>query len=254
MGDIGMIEWRKVWVYKMHDNPPASEQWKWWILLPDWMAVNDIYAAWEVERFLSMEKHLKQTDVLFDIGTENAWQTMVYGKFVNPVNIVLIEPSEEYWPNIKTLWRKNFTNLEPLACYAGLFSNKTTSKVTLPKHAFPLESDGNLTTLMTYKYIHEHGNEVAQIKIDDYVKETGITPTALTMDTEGAELPILKGATKTLKANDLKVWVSVHPELGKKNYNYTKKDLMTFMKKCGYSGEFLATDHEEHWYFTKDKK
>lgn len=221
--------------------------------MPDWLAEWDVYGDWEVERMDSMRDNLKKGEVLFDIGTEVGWLNIVYAQFVGPENMVLIEPTAEFWSNIMHTWQHNF-KVPPLACHFGLISDKTTSNFVLPLHTYPAEAEGELINKLAYRYIHEHGDRLPQITIDDYCAKTGIKPDALTMDTEGSELLILKGAEKTLKARNLKVWVSIHPELGERDYGVKPQQVHDFMAECGYKGEYLATDHEEHWYFTKGTK
>lgn len=245
------VVWVKRPIIKMHDNPPPESQWRYGLLMPDWLAEWDVYADWERARFLSMEEHLSQGDVLFDIGTELGWQSIIYAQFVGPENMVLIEPAGTMWPNIKAVWERNYPYDPPLACHYGLMSDKTTSNFVLPKHLFPAEAEGSLTHNVAYKYIHEHALRMPQITIDDYVERTGIMPDALTMDVEGAELLVLRGAKATLESKDLNVWVSIHPELAEKDYGYTPEELLEFMAECGYSGVHLASDHEEHWCFLK---
>lgn len=246
------VKWVERPIIKMHDNPPAESQWEYKVIMPDWLALWDIYGDWEVERFNSMRDNLTKGDVLFDIGAEIGWQSIIYAQFVGPENMVLMEPAGVLWPNIMHTWRNNFPSIDPLACHYGLISNKTTSNWVMPKHLFPAEAEGPLVHQLTYKYIHEHALRMPQITIDDYVELTGIKPDALTMDTEGSELLILQGAEKNLKSRNLKVWVSVHDELSNRDYNLTAKSLHQFMANCGYKGTLLATDHEEHWYFTKE--
>ena len=81
-----------------------------------------------------------------------------------------------------------------------------------------------------------------------------IFPTALTIDVEGAELLVLWGAEKTLAENSLKVWVSIHEDLMERDFGRTTHEVHTFMEGLGYSGEHLATDHEEHYFYTKEAK
>lgn len=248
-----------VWVHhpiiKMHDNPPADSQWEYKVWMPDWLAEWDVYGDWEVERFNSMRDNLKQGDVLFDIGAELGWQSIIYAQFVGPENMVLIEPSAKMWPNIKATWYKNFPKQKPLACFVGLISDETSNLVTtLDPGVFPEQASGQLVHLVSYNYIHEDGNKIQQITLDDYCEFTGIVPDALTMDIEGGELLVLRGAERTLRNYNLKVWVSIHDELGKKFYGFSADDIHKFMAECGYKGQHLATDHEEHWYFTKAAK
>lgn len=241
--------WHLVKVLKECDDCPPDMSYKFQLFLPEPLASWDIFDYWEKERFLSMEKHLEYGDTLFDIGTEQGWCNLIYAQFVGPENMVLIEPTPEFWPNIKETWLKNFPRKLPKAFYDGLFSDKTTEIRKSLWTTWPQAAYGDLIDRNSYKYIHEHGDIVPQITIDEYVRCSKIVPTALTMDTEGSELVILRGATKILKAHHPKVWVSIHPDMSREWYNTTKDELLQFMEKLGYKAEHLATDHEEHWYF-----
>lgn len=209
----------------------------------------DVWDYWERERIESMRTHLKRGDILFDIGTEQGWCNLAYARMVGAENMVLIEPTPEFWPNIKALWEKNFDK-QPLAFYDGLMGENTSDKRTSFK-SWPDSSTGNLIDRNKYVYLHEEHQDVPEITVDEYVKRTGIVPTALTMDTEGSELLILKGAEKTLRDNDLKVWVSIHPDLGLRDYGVKADDTIAYMKGLGYDSEYLATDHEVHTRFYK---
>lgn len=215
----------------------------------------DVWDYWERERIESMREHLKKGDILFDIGTEQGWCNLVYAKMVGPENMVLIEPTPEFWPNIQALWEKNYPSIKPLACLNALASDKTRNayspSVVFPKNMWPGESEGDIIDRNSYKYIAQDGDTIPQIKIDDYVELSGIVPAALTMDTEGAELLILKGAEKTLRNYKLKVWVSEHDDLSKRDYDIDPDDIKNYMAGLGYSGEILSTDHERHVYYSK---
>jgi FkbM family methyltransferase len=246
------VKWVDTYITKTHDNPPMESQYLYKMKLPDWLAIWDVFAGWEFEHVLSMREHLKEGDILFDIGAEIGWQSVLFSKMVGAKNMVLIEPSSELWPNIKATWEKNCEE-KPLHCYDGFFSDKTTSNALMPLHLFPLASKGSLVKSLSYRNISEH-SEPTQITLDDYVKATGIIPNALTIDVEGAELLVLQGAEQTLKNYDLKIWLSIHPELIRKNYNVGDSKVHDFMHGLGYEGCYLAAPSEEHWYFKKEKK
>lgn len=212
--------------------------------LSDW----DVYDDWEKERIRSMRQHLEQGDILFDVGAEVGWMSVICGQMVHPSNMVLFEPTKEFWPNIEVMWHRNF-DCEPLACYSGLLSDKTTDKTVLGMHEWPEESKGDPIDKLAYTYIHDNPKKIPEITIDEWVKQTGIVPDALTIDTEGSELLILRGAKETLAKKNLKIWVSVHDDLGLRDYGIDPQLTLAFLEDAGYKGEFLAQDHEAHWYF-----
>ena len=245
------IDWKLVRYLKeplSATDEEATWKYKFWLNEP--LASWDVFSYWEVERIKSMEKHLVQGDVLFDIGTEQGWCNLAYAQMVGPENMVLIEPTQEFWPNIKALWEKNF-KVKPKAFYDGFFSDKTTDNRTFLVEQWPTVSNGDLIDRNKYQYIHDNSENVQECTIDDFVRITNIIPTALTMDTEGSEMLILKGAEKTLRNHDLKVWVSIHDDLGLRDYGVKDTDTIAYLESLGYKGEFLAKDHEQHWYFRK---
>ena len=50
-----------------------------------------------------------------------------------------------------------------------------------------------------------------QITLDNFCKENQLKPELIKIDTEGAEVGILKGATETLRAHQPTIYLSVHP-------------------------------------------
>ena len=113
--------------------------------------------------------------------------------------MVLIEPTPEFWSNIHALWYKRF-NVDPLGCYAGLMSYITTdTRKGNDLNKWGKEYLGPIIDRNKYVYIHNNTEQIPTIKLDDFVSETGIVPNAITMDVEGAEFLVLKGAEETLK-------------------------------------------------------
>ena len=240
-----------IWELKPYLRIGETSQYEFHVWMNKPLADWDVFDVWEKERVRHMRRNLERGEILFDIGAEMGWLSVVYGQLVHPSNMVLIEPTPEFWPNIQAIWHKNF-DCEPLATYHGLFSDKSTNKVVDgAMHEWPKAADGDLIDKLAYTYIHENKAKVPEITIDDYVKYTGIVPNALTMDTEGSELLILKGARDTLERYNLKLWVSIHPDLGERDYGVKKQATIDYLESLGYSGNHIATDHEEHWFFKK---
>lgn len=246
---VEKIEWKKVKYLRQGE----SFNYDYELILNEPLASWDVWDYWERERIESMRTHLKKGDVLFDIGSEQGWCNLVYAQIVGAENVVLIEPTPEFWPNIKNLWEKNFPDVMPRGCYVGFFASVFSKQQNIPIHGqWPVESKGDLIDRNSYRYLNnpEHKN-IQKITVDEYVKLTGIVPDALTMDTEGAEYLILRGARKTLKNYNVKVWVSEHDDLAKRDFGVDVDDIAEFMAGLGYSREVLATDHERHVYYVK---
>lgn len=233
-----MTDWNKVNYLRQGD----SQNYDFELILPEPLASWDVYDYWEKVRTESMRDRLKKGDTLFDIGAEHGWLSVVYAHFVGASNMVLIEPTKEFWPNIRQTWERNL-NDPPKACYAGLFSDKTTAKYIT--RDWPPDSDGELIDKNKYEYIHSNSG-IPEVKLDEYVAATGIKPNALTIDTEGSELLILKGARTIIEACKPIVWVSEHPDLAFKDYGVKENEVADFMKSLGYKRTVLGIDHEVH--------
>jgi len=242
------VEWKQVKYLKTSEQGPEENHvWKYEFTLPRPLADWDVFSYWESERIASMDAHLNRGDVLFDIGKEQGWCNLAYGEMVGPEHMVLIEPTREFWPGIRQIWEKN-GNPEPRACLSALMSDKDSGAVPV-ETGWPAESIGDMIDRNKYQYIHDNEEGISEIKLDTWVERTGIVPDALTMDVEGAELLILRGAEQTLKTHHPKCWISVHPDLGLRDYGITAEETIKFMEDLGYAGEHLATDHEVHYYF-----
>lgn len=237
------VQWKTVGYLWDEGQPPEYQ-----LVLPEPLASWDVWEYWERPRVHSLCDHLEQGMVLFDIGTEQGWCNLVYAQFVGPENMVLIEPTQEFWPGIKATWQKNGYP-DPAACYDGLLSDKTTDSRT-SFDPWPVACDGDLIDRNKYQYVHEHEAGILEMRLDDLVWFGNTVPDAITIDVEGAELLVLHGAENTLREWHPKVWVSVHPDLMARDYGTGPDELHAFMESLGYRGEHLATDHEQHWMYT----
>lgn len=225
---------------------------RWDYILPDHIADWDAMSMWERERNESMEEHLRGDMILYDVGSEHGAQSAIYAGFVGPENMVLIEPSRIFWPNIRLIWEHNHFHA-PLATVFALIGEETydgdESSVFLRGWP-PFTENPEEQTPRAYAYIHDPGTSrgVAQWRLDDlWATVLGTAPDAITVDVEGAELGVLRGAETILRRFRPLVWVSVHPDLLARDYGATPEELHGFMRELGYRGTHLATDHEEHW-------
>jgi FkbM family methyltransferase len=229
---------------------------KYRVKMPEFLAKHDSFDNWEPERFASMEANLKQGDILFDVGAETGHMSAVYAGFVGAENLVLMESNPDNWQNIKATW-----DLE------GLATPRDAVCALIGEEDHPIPNDqfndqfgkmdgwplcaqtGRIWTPRSYRYLWEHAHNTPQISLDYYVKISGIIPNAITIDVEGAEAKVLKGAWRALEVHRPLVWVSLHPDLMLEHYGNTTEDVHKFMGHCGYDGQYLATDHEVHFLY-----
>ena len=213
--------------------------------LPWFLAEWDVWDYWEKERIHSMRDHLTTDDVLVDVGAESGWMTLVFADMVGPGNMIVVEPCAQYWPNIRQTWDRRF-QVPPLATYCGLLGPAPDHDPVIVDEGWPAQSNGDLSPARAYEYLHNEKTDVSVQTLDYF----GAVPTAITMDVEGAELEVLKGAVALLDEVHPKLWISVHPDLMARDYNTSPDELSRFLRDFGYRGTHLATDHEEHFLFT----
>jgi len=222
------------------------------VKIPKFLAeAHQWWPTWEKERFASMEKELRQGDVLFDIGAETGWQSAIYAQFVGAKNMVLIEPTAQNWPAIKATWEAN--GLEnPKSTAIGFLSDRDEhGELFIGEHRGWIKEAyaEELLTNTKFSHIDENGGTIGQATLDRFVEMSSICPNAITIDVEGFELAVLCGAKGILQFVRPLVWVSLHEGLTRPGVNPKNEDVINFMAKQGYDGIKLGVDHEAHWIF-----
>lgn len=237
----------------------VNGRWNLWLPdgIADWDAITGDYSArqgWEFRRFQSMQRHLCYGMCLYDVGVEHGWISAIYGReFVGTENMVLFEPSEEFWINIRKIWRYNGLD-DPIGALQAFVGAKTSDADwlgrTVAGNAWPscADSEKPETEAMPYRSLLHHTSMINTVALDDLVVLGVRPPDAVTIDVEGAELSVLMGMDMILREVRPQVWISVHPDL-MQDFGDTEDELHTFMNARGYDGEFLGRDHENHWYF-----
>jgi FkbM family methyltransferase len=225
------------------------------LVLPDHLAEWDVWTYWERERFDSMTHHLRSGDSLFIMGAEHGALAAVWAQIVGPEAPVLFEPSPEFWPNIRKTWEANYVGV-PQACVQSLVGAKVGEyEPSIQQGEWPHWADSDEEAVaQSYRYLHNPKDveTTPTITVDDFIARTTIMPRALSIDVEGAELQVLRGMTDTLIDHSPLLWVSIHPDLMKRDYSPDMPaELHYFLESFGYKAERLHVDHEEHWLFRR---
>jgi FkbM family methyltransferase len=210
---------------------PAKINNRWELMLPEWRA--EFHAArphWEAARLTDMHARLKPRSMLFDIGSEEGDLTTLYASWGHSV----------YW--FEPVAAACRTTIETLGANAlgGMgsqtFVGNINRKGTVTEEASRPDPG--------FAHLDER-DDLPVMRLDDFP----LIPDALTIDVEGSELEVLKGAVDKLEAHHPMVWVSIHPDFMIERYGQTPEELHDFMETLGYRSKFLAFDHEEHWRF-----
>ena len=216
-------------------------------VMANWDAIAG-FSPWEKERIDSILATLQSGDVLYDIGAEHGWMTAIFAQRVGGENMVLVEPSPDFWPSIRQTFEWNKLN-PPLACFEGFAGAQTVLHREWTPADWPESSEGDeCRERMPYRHPNDHSELISTISIDDLAKVVG-PPKGITIDVEGAEMLVLQGAENTLQVQRPYVWCSVHPDLMKKDFDADEDLLHRFMQDRGYDGRLLRHDHEYHWSY-----
>lgn len=221
---------------------------RWEIEMPDFRAERPDWTSpegWERARLDAMFDTIKPGDVVFDIGAEEGEMSGLFSKW--GADLVLFEPNENVWPCIRAVWEANGLNY-PLRMFVGFASDVTSTELpSLEVQPWPACTKREMVRAHDHKLLSV--DEGPQVRLDDFCAEVEILPDVLTIDVEGAEGKVLRGAAGILRSVKPTVFCSVHPELMKELYGDDALDLIVWMKRLGYQETFLAEDHEQHWMF-----
>lgn len=209
---------------------------------------------WELERLAAMHDTIKPSHVVYDIGAEQGDMTALLASWAHTGALVAIEPNPWVWPCIKAIFDENDLT-PPVASFVGFVGSNTTIP-TNPDgirrgffRGWPDCATGIIDPAAGFAHMAQEQDRVPTTTVDELVRKTGQVPDVLTMDVEGSEWYVLRGATKTLAKYRPTVFVSIHEAFLRDMYGQTGADVLHLMDKAGYNATHLATDHEAHWRF-----
>lgn len=220
---------------------------KWDILLPDHRADRKEWPWWEQERLQSMNETIKKGDVVYYVGSEAgdlAGLLSMWG-----AKLVLFEPNSMVWPNAKKVWEYNNLS-KPLAFYYGFASDETKNGDGLLAD-WPSDADKDVIPNFGFKELVADDPEIPQTRIDDLENKIP-PPDMITLDVEGAEGRVLRGAEQTLRKYKPRIYLSLHHEFLHQNYGELHFDLCNWIKSLGYKETVIGNQpHEAHLVYER---
>lgn len=210
---------------------------------PEWYTEK----GWEKNRLQSMHKNLGTKDIVYYVGGEEG--EMVALCQIWGAEVVVFEPNPKVWSHYPLLWEHNKLN-KPLACIPGFASDKINNLSRIYYNEWPPEVNNQIEAAHGFKELYLEGDNYGQITIDSCVYEHNIKPpTAISLDVEGSEGRVLRGATAVLKEFKPKIWLSGHPEFMVQQWNEYLYDLRFWLWSLGYKETLLDYQHEVHLYY-----
>jgi len=201
---------------------------------PEWFTAT----GWEKKRLDHMHKHIKKGDVVLYVGAEEGDMCGIVATW--GAKLVMFEPNDKVMPNIKAIWEAN--KLPDSKIYYGFASNVTTDKAAFISTK-DIEGD----------VIHDHGfkelrsaGKIPQVKIDDI----DIVPDVISIDVEGSEWQVLRGAEQTLREHKPQIYLSLHPEFMREQYGEWGAELRAWLIDIGYTETLIDYPlHEVHLHY-----
>lgn len=222
---------------------------RWDLILPDHRAARPEWdianGGWEKARLDSIFKTTKKGDVVYYVGAEEGDMCALLTMW--GAEMYLFEPNDKVWPNIKAIYDANKLPA-PNRSYIAFAANETTDDV-LYNRQWPVDyvMDGEIIGNHGFKNLCEADGTVPKIKIDDLaLTGMGKVPDMISIDVEGAEWEVLRGAEQTLRKYHPRIYLSLHPEFLFHIYGEYSNDLRQWLKNMGYKETFLDYQHEVH--------
>lgn len=207
----------------------------------------------EYHRIISMHQNLDPAGVLWEVGAEQGDHAALFGSWLAPHGgkLVLVEPSPAMWPWIRMTFEANAVP-PPAASWVGFSDDggHVTPHEHMAHNGWPTCATGVSTATVPFGYLSEDPPG-PRLSIDQMIEEEDApSPNALSIDVEGAEIAVLKGARRTIERDRPLIWVSVHAEFLRTQYDgHTVSDVLGLMDSYGYRPVYLGADHEQHFLF-----
>lgn len=243
---------------------------RWWLTIPKHRADRPEWytdKGWERARLDAMHDVIEEGDTVIDVGAEEGDMSALCAKWAGPTgSMILVEPNPRVWPNIRAIWDHNDDLAPVVDWFVGFLSAETVldppnDNVTAVAEPMP-DRDRVLWPQCAYgEVIRDHGfrhlaqeaDATPQIRLDD-LWSTDVSVDVITMDVEGSEFEVLKGAYEVLANDKPAVFVSIHRAFLWDLYKTKAPELHQWMNGLGYESRLLAVDHEEHWLFTHPQR
>jgi FkbM family methyltransferase len=192
----------------------------------------------EPEQTKVFAENIKANDVFFDVGANVGYYTVFGSRLVGEGGrVVAFEPVVR---NLAHLYRHIAVNklknvsVIPSACSDEIsLAAFSSGQNTAMGH---LESDSQKSARA------EDLTLVSTVTLDAVAGKLGLTPNAIKIDVEGAELAVLRGAKEKILPAKPKIFLSLHSEK-------LRADCLAYLENFGYKFEPLGADENDAMEF-----
>lgn len=207
---------------------------RWDIWLPDHRADRPEWPHWEQARLASMFETIKPGDKVFYVGAEEGDMCGLLAMW--GAELWMFEPNDKVMPNIKAIWEAN--GLKKASVFPGFASDVTKGEL----HFITTdEISGDVIGDHGFKELRDPA-DIPQMMIDN----VGVVPDIISLDVEGSEGKVLRGAEQTLRKHHPIIYLSLHPEF-LRDYGEWGAELRRWIIDLGYKETLLDYPlHEVH--------
>lgn len=196
----------------------------------------------EAQRLTCMKTFMaKDPGLVIDVGAEEGDFAVLYMRW--GCEVFLVEANPKAWPWIDALIEENRMESKVEGFYRGFVGSHPSGGSNYPEDLDLLDVAHGQAHLWEEK-------DPPVTTIDNLAQSFSVPPKYITVDVEGAEMLVLRGAEITLIEGRPIVFCSIHAEFSRQLYGTTDGDLFLFMGAMGYRATHICTDHEAHWLFT----
>jgi len=224
---------------------------KWDILLPDHRAARPEWTSesgWEKARLDHINATTKPGDIIYYVGAEEGDMSGLLAQW--GAVVVMFEPNPLVWPNVKAIWEAN--QLDTGVVYDG-FASSIDSEDWQSGLTTIEDIEGEMIPDHGFKNLCEVDGTIPQVKLDTYSDFFGIFPDMISIDVEGAEFEVLKGAEKVIDEHHPRIYLSLHPEFLWQIYEIYSNDVRQWLRDKGYKETLLDYQHEVHLVYEYEK-
>lgn len=154
---------------------------------------------------------LRPDDIVWDVGASYGIYTLFSSLKVNKGNVFAFEPERGAFKLLaKNIQLNNLKNVTPLQIALGELEG------TVELHTSESANTGTHSLVARTDYpVSGKGQKIPIQKGDELVKQSAIlSPTAIKIDVEGAELNVLRGINTILSSKTLRiVQIEIHPKI-----------------------------------------
>lgn len=224
---------------------------RWPLLLPEHRAARPEWdianGGWERERLDHMHSTTKRGDRVLYIGAEEADMCGLLALW--GAQVFMVEPNELVWPNAKAIWTANGLT-KPAGLFSGFCGVEDSDNWAdgLSFGTWPECADGPVIGDHGFKELHDPGDRPI-VTMDTLVSTLRWVPDMISLDVEGAEWSVLKGAEKTLREHHPRIYLSLHPEFVYRLYGIYAAEVRQWIKDLGYRETLLSYEHEAHFVY-----